>query len=302
MPQKSLFQNSWGTIAVAVLCNILWGSAFPFVKIGYTLWGIGSNTGSILLFAGIRFTLAGLFVLILSGIRQRGIPKISNKKGVALLCLVQTVLQYLFFYIGLSHTSGSNGSIVNATSTFFAVILAHFAYSNDKITLRKAIGSILGFAGVLAVTFQDGALEMSPRGEGLIILAAFVFACSSLLNKHVTKTDSPDAVTGYNLFFGGLILMGAGLAGGGSLTSFSLPGAGVTIYLALLSAVAFTLWAVLLKTNPVSRISVYNFIIPVSGTLLSALLLGENILQPRYLVSLILVCTGIIVVNRKEFS
>lgn len=62
---------------------------------------------------------------------------------------------------------------------------------------------------------------------------------------------------------------------------------------ALLSAAAFALWAALLKYNPVTKVAVFNFLVPVFGALLSALFLGETVLQWRNALALVLVCAGI---------
>ena len=108
------------------------------------------------------------------------------------------------------------------------------------------------------------------------------------------------AVTGYNLLIGGAVLVAAGLIGGGGFKAVTARGIAVLAYLAFLSAAAFTIWTMLLQYNPLGKIAVFNFIIPISGTLLSAAFLGENIIEPRYFVSLALVCAGIIIVNGKK--
>ena len=81
------------------------------------------------------------------------------------------------------------------------------------------------------------------------------------------------------------------------LGNVSMGGIAVLVYLAFLSAAAFTLWTMLLKSHDVGSISVYNFIIPVSGTILSAVFMREDIFSVKYLISLVLVCLGIVLVN-----
>jgi drug/metabolite transporter (DMT)-like permease len=70
------------------------------------------------------------------------------------------------------------------------------------------------------------------------------------------------------------------------------------LYLALLSSVAFAVWSLLLKHNPVGMIAAFNFLIPVFGVSLSAVFLGESMLRWSYLIALILVCAGIGLVTR----
>ncbi len=299
---KKFLTNPVWVVLLAVLCNVLWGSAYPAVKIGYELFNITDSVFEKLFFAGVRFTIAGAMVLIASWITAKRLPRVSRagRPYVLMMAVVYTAVQYIFFYVGLSNTTGTNGSIVNSTQTFFAVILAHFVYKDDKLNARKVIGAALGFAGVLAVTLGSGASEMKLTGEGFILIAALSFVIGSMISKRATKTDGAMPVTGYNLFIGGAILMAAGLIGGGEFKAVTARGIVVLAYLAFLSAAAFTIWTMLLRYNPLGKIAVFNFIIPVSGTLLSALFLGENIFEIRYLVSLILVCAGIIIVNKSK--
>lgn len=296
---KNILDKKWGIVAAAVLCNLLWGSAYPGIKIGYELFGITDNLAQKLFFAGMRFVIAGIMVLAVSIPVNKRIPKMTRKNtGIILvIAFIYTALQYVFFYVGLSNTTGTNGSIVNSSTTFIALIASHFVYKNEHITFRKLAGALIGFAGVITVLVSDGISGFSFDGEGFILIAAICFVAGSMLSKYAASGTDAMTVTGYNLLIGGAMLLVAGFAGGGIPEKFSGQGIAVLLYLAVLSAAAFTIWTMLLKRTEVGRISVFNFIIPVSGTLLSAIFMKENIVEVKYLVSLILVCAGIILVN-----
>ena len=294
---KKILTNPVYAAIAAIICNILWGSAYPAIKSGYELFGITKSVFDKILFAGIRFSAAGLFVLIASGITQKKFPTLKKPKNIIGITLIYTVFQYIFFYVGLSNTSGTNGSIVNSTSVFMAVILSHFIYKNDKLNLRKVIGSILGFCGVLFVTLDKSGQGFSFLGEGFIMLAALCFVIGSVIIKRVSADEDPATLTGWNLFLGGAVLAISGIIGGGHFESVSPSGVAVLCYLAFLSAAAYSLWSLIIKYNPLGRVSIYNFIIPVSGTILSAIFLKENIFSLKYLISLAMVCAGIIIVN-----
>ncbi len=297
---KKVFTNHAAVVFFAVLCNVLWGSAYPAIKIGYELFNITDNVFDKLLFAGVRFVSAGFMVLVLSAAVYKKPPKL-RKQTVPYVCVMAflyTAMQYVFFYVGLSNTTGTNGSIVNSMQTFLAVILAHFIYKDDKLSAGKIAGSIIGFIGVLAVTVSGGRAHFSFMGEGFIFIAAVCFVAGSVISKKATESDSAMTVTGYNLFLGGILLAAVGVCGGGRLSGAGMSGVLNITYLAFLSASAFTIWTLLLAYNPVSRISIYNFIIPVSGTILSAVFLGEDIWDIRYAISLVLVCAGIVTVNK----
>ena len=113
---------------LAGICCALWGSAFPCVKIGYMLFSVDTaHVPSILLFAGMRFFLAGvLAVPIGSAAARRPLLPRSRRtwRHIAHLSLLQTILQYIFFYIGLAHTTGVKGSIIGASNAFAALLIA----------------------------------------------------------------------------------------------------------------------------------------------------------------------------------
>ncbi len=292
------FTRSRVVIWLALSSCILWGSAFPAVKYGYRLFEIApGDIASQILFAGYRFTLAGLLVLIFTALSGRSLlVKHSRDWGrLVLMGLANTTLQYVFFYSGLANTTGVKGSIINSTSTFFSVILAHFIYKNDHLNRYTVSGCLIGFLGVLVVNWVGGLLEWSFKwnGEGFLVLACLFWAGAGIYGKFISQTLDPMVMTGWQILIGGGVLVAAGLLGGGGLVSFTPASGALLAYLAFLSAAAFGIYALLLKYNPVSRISIFNFSIPMFGAVLSAIFLGESLFEWKYLLALILVCAGI---------
>lgn len=301
--KPSKFSDPIFVMLIASLCCLLWGSAYPSIKLGYIAFNIlPEDIASKYVFAGYRFTLAGLLLLLLSRIVRKEKLQLSRPQWTSLIMLgiLQTGLQYIFFYVGVANTTGVKGSIMNATTTFFSVVLAHFIYKNDKLSRNKIVGCLLGFVGVIIVNFHTDllAFSFSFTGEGFVIIAALVFSVTALYAKRLTATIDVLIITGVSLFVGGLVLTLLGLSLGGRVTHFTLESTSNLIYLALLSSVAFCLWNMLLKYNKVGRVSVYNFLIPVFGALLSALFLGETILELKNLAALLFVSVGIYLVNR----
>lgn len=304
--EKSFLQRGPVIILLALLCTILWGTAYPAVKIGYTLFAIDAADGfGKLLFAGLRFTLAGLMTLAVSVVLQKRlvIPQRRRWGGIAQLGLVQTTGQYIFFYLGLANTTGVKGSILYALATFFVVIFAHFLFPDDKMTLQKIFGCCIGFAGVVLITLEDGGLGggFAWTGEGFIMLSTLSSALGSIISRQVTQGQDPVVITGYQLTGGGLVLILLGLLGHGQFGAVTAQGLLLLTYMAFLSAAAFTGWTMLLKYNPASKIAVYNFLIPIFGTTFSVMFLHESIFNLRSLLALGLACSGIYIVN-KEFK
>ena len=156
-PTPSIFANKKVAYVCATLCCLLWGSSYPAIKNGYELLHIATDdVPSKIVFAGYRFLFAGLLLLLFALAQRKPIARLNGRQcgQLAMLGLTQTAIQYAFFYVGLAFTTGVKGSIMNATGTFFSVLLAHFIYQNDRLSYNKTIGCVLGFVGVMLVNFN----------------------------------------------------------------------------------------------------------------------------------------------------
>ena len=305
MNQHPFFSDRRVVILLASFCCLLWGSAYPAIKNGYAMFSIAAeDIPSKMLFAGYRFVFAGLVLLLLAVLTRRNVfvLNLRNFLSTSLLGLTQTSLQYVFFYIGLAYTTGVKSSIMNATGTFFSVLLAHFIYRYDRLNLNKVAGCLIGFAGVMAVNFSPDLLDFNFTllGEGFVVIAAFILSAATIYGKRLSQTMDSVVLTGYQLSIGGLALVLAGYGTGGVLTGFTLQSTALMAYMVLLSSASFALWTVLLKYNRVGLVTVFNFLIPVFGALLSALFLGEAVLEWRNLAALVMVCGGIWLVTRER--
>ena len=287
------------------------------------------DTGSQLLFAGCRFTLAGILVVLAGSLLQKKFLLPSKKTAplVVQLSLVQTVLQlqvehfqihylilvmlplmnlilqYLFFYIGLAHASGVTASIMEASNVFLAILVASCLFHLEPLGKQKLLGCLLGFLGVILINITGESLtfHMTFAGEGCILLSALSYAFSSVMIKRFSQQENPVTLSGYQFICGGVILAVIGTCMGGQVTGFHLSSSLLLLYLSFISAMAYTLWGILLKYNPVGNVAIFGFMNPVCGVILSALLLGEQgAFQITTVIALILVCAGIWVVNREK--
>lgn len=303
--KESILQKQSMVVLMAIICCLLWGSAFPCIKLGYQLFDIPSgDSSSQILFAGIRFTLAGILVILAGSVLQGEFLKPSGKAipKVLKLCMFQTVLQYIFFYIGLAHITGVKGSIVNAVNVFFTILVSCLMFRLEKLDKQKILGCIIGFAGVIIVNL-GGEFDMSftMLGDGFLMISAFAYALSSVLIKIYGKDENPVMLSGYQFVAGGFIMILAGLIMGGRLNIVTIKGVLLLLYMAFISAGAYTLWSLLLKHNPVSKVAVFGFCTPIFGVILSAVILGESTsFQAKTLAALLFVCIGIIIVNYKK--
>lgn len=301
---KKIYTNTLFVAAAAILCCALWGSATPFIKIGYELLLPSKNVPSTVLFAGIRFTLAGIItVLLYSAARKKFLyPKKENLGRVVQISCFQTVIQYIFFYIGLSNTTGVKGTVISGSNAFFALLIASLIFKQERLTVKKVLACLIGFAGIITVNLDGLDFNMNLTGDGFVLFSSISYAVSSSLIKKHSKYEDPVVLSGYQFIFGGLFMILVGIIAGGAVSITSLKGAAVLIYLSFLSAIAYSLWGILLKYNPVSKVSVYSFMIPVFGVLLSSVMLteGAGVSPLNLLLTLFLVCTGIIMLNLKK--
>lgn len=318
MKRDAVLRSELVVFLLAMVCCLLWGSAFPCIKIGYKLFGIaGDDVWSQILYAGMRFFLAGIMAVSIGSVvaKRLLLPKGKSWVTVVKLSLFQTILQYLFFYIGLANTTGVKASIIEGSNVFVAILVASLGFRQEKLTVRKMIGCLAGFAGVVLVNLGGGGLTMSFRlnGEGFIFASTVAYAISSALLKRYSQKENTVMLSGWQFAFGGLVMMLVGFAGGGRIDvlhnaiagsaeglHFAAAGFAMLVYLGFVSAVAYSLWGLLLKYNPVSKISVYGFMNPVFGVVLSAFLLSENnafLGVGRIVVALGLVGMGILIIN-----
>ena len=142
-------------------------------------------------------------------------------------------------------------------------------------------------------------------GEGFILIAQLSYGISTVLINLFSRTVSPVVLSGTQFAMGGIVLTLIGVGMGGHLGNclyFFVGGVAIIFYLAMVSAVAYTLWSVLLAWNDVSKVAIFGFVNPLCSVILSALILGEvkQAFNIGSLIALLLVCAGIYIVNCKE--
>jgi len=297
----SLFQRPVWVVVFALTAAIVWGWAFPLIKVGFIAFGITADmTGSKMLFAGIRFAAAGLIVLSVarSSGRSFKMSKGNDWQFILAFALMNTTLHYFFFYVGMSHSEGSRAAILNSLSTFLVVLLACACFKSDRLTSRKIIGCAVGFCGILALNLggaESG--QFSWLGDGMIILNAICSAIAALMTCRLSRRIDVFVGTGYSLSIGGLLLILPGLAFGGTLPDINTLGIVCLLLLIAISALGFALYNKLLSMNPVGKVAIYNSLIPVVGAVTSCLCLGETF-HLKYALAGGLAAIGIYIINK----
>lgn len=211
-------------------------------------------------------------------------------------------------YIGVSYTTAAKkSSILISTGVFFIAIIAHFIYKDDKLTPNKVTGLLVGFVGIVIASLGKSGgftLEFALLGEGLIIGYQLCSAIASIFFvKNFSRDYHPVVLTVWQMLIGSTILIIIGLFFGFDFNGITYTPqlALILVYLSAVSAVAYTIWNILLKYNKAAEISVFKFVTPVAGTLLSVVFLGDK-LDYKTLIALVFVSVGIICVYYKRRS
>ena len=303
----SIFQRPVWVALLAFTAAFSWGWAFPLVKLGFAEYGITQNmTASKMLFAGLRFGLAGIIILLIAATTGRSFsykstaPKgsFSNALFLLLFALMNTTLHYACFYVGLSYSQGARAAILNSMSVFTLVILACIFFKSDKMTYRKMLGCVVGFAGILTLNMgnqESGAFTL--LGDGLIILNALCGAFAGLLTRGVNKRIDVFVGTGYSLAVGGFLLIIPSLLMGATLPHITLWGVCILALLVCISTIGFALYNKLLTCNPIGKVAIWNSLIPVVGALTSCICLHETF-YAKYIWAAGLATIGIYIINK----
>jgi len=292
---KRLVNNKIVVFFTALLCCALWGISTPIVKMGYAYID-ASHVPSLLLWVGLQFLASGLLTVGLYSIVSKKVvrPQRESVKGIVIIAVLQTVLQYALLYIGLSHTTSVKGSILKSTDAFFVALIASLIFKIEKLTVKKLLACIIGFAGIIIINLDGLSLNINPLGDGLVLAAIVAYSFAVIMIKLFAQKEDPIVLCGYQMSLGGAVLLVIGVALNGEMDfAGMLP---IFIGLTLIYAISYTLWTVLLKYNPASSITIYSFMIPVFGVVFSALMLSEDggVAITNLIIALILVCAGIL--------
>lgn len=297
---KNIFEIKTTAVLLAVSCSVAWAFAFPLIKMGINDFRIAADdTAAKTLFAGIRFFSAGLVVLVIAKCMRMNL-KINGAKNILIVLLfglVNTALHYFFYYIGLSNQTGSRSAIIDSMSSFILIIAACACFKEEKLTVKKIVGCILGFGGIMLVNIGgDLSSRFTFMGDGMLILSAVFSAMGGLLTRVAGKRGEPLVVTGVSLAFGGGLMMIFGFSMGGRLTVWTWHGVFILACLTAISVYGFSIYNRLLCSNPVGEIAIFNSLIPILGVILSCLILGEPF-KTQYIIAGIVVSIGICVIN-----
>ena len=289
-PEFTLFAG----ILSVFLCTIF-GSNAVAIKMAFA--GVGVFTT-----AAIRFGIAAMAILLWAKLTGQAIELKKGQIHQVLILAALFAIQLSMFYFGLSKSNASRGTLIANLLPFWVLFLAHFFIPGDRITKRKFLGILLGFAGVAFMFAEKKGVTAAFRvGDLMILSATVIWACNVIYLKRIIGTFNPFQVTFYSMIFSvPIFFIEALLWDRPMIFKLDLQVIGAVLYQSLVTAAfGFVAWNTLLQKYGAVALHSFVFIIPVAGVALGGLLLGEPI-TIKILIALVLIVTGILVVHLKS--
>jgi drug/metabolite transporter (DMT)-like permease len=266
------------TIFWAIIACLLWSTAYAGIKLGL-------QYDTPLHFAGIRFIISGLLILPFT-VKPSSYFKLirDNRKVVFSVMVLQTLINYSLFYMGLNLVPGALGAVIVGSQPLVTAVVAAMMHEEEKLTKNKIVTIIFGISGVILISAGRQAFRIGTAleflGVILILAANIATATSNVIVSLKSKGMNPLVISSFSLGIGGLILYLVSIPVEGyeqvhrpMVYWFDLA------WLSFMSAFAFSLWYKLLQRPgvKVSELNLWKFIIPVVGAVLSWLLVpGEK--------------------------
>jgi len=267
-------RRSAGHLA-ALFTIIIWGTTFISTKVLLTDF----KSVEILFF---RFVIGFAALLLACPHRMKGLER-RQELTFVLAGLSGICLYYLLENIALTYTMASNVGVIISVAPFFTAILSRlFLRSEGKLRVNFFIGFVVAMAGVALISFNGSRMELNPAGDVLAVLAAFVWACYSILTRKISSFGCPVILTTRRTFFYGILFMVPALF----LFDFEMRlerFADVThllniLYLGLgASALCFVTWNFAVKVLGAVKTSVYIYMVPVITVVTSVTVLKEPV-------------------------
>jgi len=266
------------TIFWAVIACLLWSTAYAGIKLGL-------QYDTPLHFAGVRFIISGLMLLPFT-VRPAAYLRMirENYKVVLSVMVLQTLMNYSLFYLGLNLVPGALGAVIVGSQPLVTAVVAAMMHDEERLTRSKIITIIFGISGVILISAGRQAFRLGTAleflGVILILGANIATAVSNVVVSLKSRGMNPVVLSSFSLGVGGLILYLVSIPVEGTVRVYRpfLYWADLA-WLSFMSAFAFSLWFKLLQRPgvKVSELNLWKFIIPVVGAILSWILVpGEH--------------------------
>lgn len=274
MQNETENRGGWGH-AAALVTILIWGTTFISTKVLLTDF----LPIEILFF---RFVM-GLIALFVAYPHRMCVTDRKQEIMFALAGLCGVCLYYLLENIALTYTLASNVGVIISAAPFFTAILTRLVMKDEsKLHVNFFIGFVVAMAGICLMSFNGTKLQLNPLGDLLSILAAFIWACYSVLMRKITGYGYNTVQATRRVFIYGIVFMIPALFMFDfklDLVRFSNP---VYLFNILFlglgaSALCFVTWNYAVKLLGAVKTSIYIYMVPVITVVTSAIILHEPI-------------------------
>ncbi|MBT2442819.1 EamA family transporter [Streptomyces sp. ISL-36] len=291
------------------------GAVWAALGIVYVVWGstylgirIVVETMPPFLSAGLRFVVAGLLLAGLIAWRQGPSTLRVTRPQLASAALVGLLLLLggngLIVLAETSVPSGLAALLVAVVPAWVVVIKAVFG---QRPTPGGVVGVLLGLAGLAVLTLPGLSGEVRIGGVLLVVVATLLWSVGSFSSSRIPMPANPFTASAYEMVAGGLGCAALGLIRGEQYgldpTAFSARSWIALAYLVVFgSLIAFTAYAWLLQSAPLSLVATYAYVNPVVAVLLGALVLDEALTWPIALGGAVVVAGVCLIVSTERRS
>lgn len=275
--------------------GLVWGSSFMWIKIALADIGPFAVVGWRLFFG-----VLGLVVVML--LRRQKLPAGGSLwRNLVILGVINTAIPFVLITWGELSIDSAVASVLNSTVPLFTLVIAHYFLADDRITLQKSLGLIVGFGGVLVLMSRDlgeSAFSGAVWGQVAVLLAAFSYANAAVFARR-TMREVPALIQAFiPIVIADLLVwpFAFGLESRSIVPTLGLTWAAL-LWLGLLgSCVAYLLYFSLLHRIGPTRASMVTYMLAVVGVILGVVFLDER-LDARLAMGTVMVVAGIAVVN-----
>lgn len=267
---------SYASVFSWILLAVIWGSTWLFVRLG--LRDLPPFT-----FAGLRFVLAALALLVWLGIRYGRVPRVERGDWAVVLRtgLVAFGLTYALTFWGVQFITGGTAAVVFSTLPLFTMAMAHRDVKGEQLTTGKVGGSLLGVLGV-GLIFSDqlraGSRE-AAWGSLAILASAVTMARAQVDVKAQASHIDPMALATWQLVIGGVALLAVGVVVEGNPLAlrWTVPAAWSLLYLSVIaSSLAWFLYYWMMQHVSVTTMSTITLAQPIVTISLGWFVMGET--------------------------
>ncbi len=276
------------------LCALFGANA---VAIKISLSGLGVFTT-----AGLRFSMASATIFLWALFTGRSFKIKSGQVRQLLIISIAFTVQLSLFYLGLSKSNASRGTLMVNLQPFFTLFLAHFFIPGDRVTKRKTLGILLGFAGVAFVFLgKKGGSADFKVGDLIILFAAFLWSCSAVYTKRIIHTFKPFHLVLYPMIFSAPLFFLEGFVWDTAMIAHVDAKVLCSLFYQsfVTASFCFVAWLTLLQKYGAVALHSFIFFMPISGVVLGGLILEEPI-TVNILIALLLIVSGILLVNFRQ--